>query len=707
MKKNLILFFLLMIVCFASCENRTIFGISFSSMELNFVPLYYKYILRDSLKAEAASFLVDNMKYHYSKGKLLSPGRDLLRQRHKTDSVYFSIINGHTLFDFPEEELWISCGKEYPCASADSIPEARCRSDTENDRKLVSVRFLVKHIDHAFEKWTTSQFARDLSFDDFKEYILPYRCVAGYGFLETGAEYDRWFGKYVRSDTASSISNSVEAYNKAVYWMRGMNGNTNRTVKAGLYDMYTHGIHDCVDVASYGCNILRSCGIPTALEYNICYRNLSGRHFHCSVLNSQNDRWEPFSPESALPGDGKWEAAEVMNVYRQMYGAQKNTPYFLKAKNEQIPDILSNPCIKDVTSYMKQTERITLPCRFGEFNNLVYLATFNRESGGLIPVTWGVIDREKQSATFENVLPFIFYIMTGYQNGKLVVLSNPFYVKPSDNSNGGPSVYPIPGTEYGKHKDPTEEKLFRSLVLTRKFPRKPNMIQLAEELTGGRFIGANKADFSDAVTLLDISDPPLPYFLDYTFDRTGEYAYYRFQASNEHPYANISMLEWVTDNSFGYSNSLPASRPHILQPKDTLILSLESCFVKMLDEDSWDKMSWKAEYDGNMQTAPSPYPNITLRLHEPQVVTRVRFSPKNADNGIQCGDTYELLYWDGGWHSAGQTSAQFEFVSFYDVPVGKIYWLRNLSRGKEELPFVMQDGKQQFLYYDILKNENP
>jgi len=111
MKKNLILFFLLMIVCFASCENRTIFGISFSSMELNFVPLYYKYILRDSLKAEAASFLVDNMKYHYSKGKLLSPGRDLLRQRHKTDSVYFSIINGHTLFDFPEEELWISCGK--------------------------------------------------------------------------------------------------------------------------------------------------------------------------------------------------------------------------------------------------------------------------------------------------------------------------------------------------------------------------------------------------------------------------------------------------------------------------------------------------------------------------------------------------------------------------------------------------------------------
>ena len=53
-------------------------------------------------------------------------------------------------------------------------------------------------------------------------------------------------------------------------------------------------------------------------------------------------------------------------------------------------------------------------------------------------------------------------------------------------------------------------------------------------------------------------------------------------------------------------------------------------------------MTWASEYDGNMQTAPGAYPNITLTLDEPQIVTAVRFAPLNADNGIKAGNTYTL-----------------------------------------------------------------
>lgn len=129
--------------------------------------------------------------------------------------------------------------------------------------------------------------------------------------------------------------------------------------------------------------------------------------------------------------------------------------------------------------------------------------------------------------------------------------------------------------------------------------------------------------------------------------------------------------------------------------------------MRLMDAEKWDDMSWKAEYDGNMQTAPSAYPNITLKLKEPQMVTHVRFSPKNADNGICAGDEYELRYWDDGWMSCGTAKAEYEYIEFENVPRGKLYWLVNLSQGKEEMPFVIgEQGLQRFVYYDIMDIEN-
>ena len=77
-------------------------------------------------------------------------------------------------------------------------------------------------------------------------------------------------------------------------------------------------------------------------------------------------------------------------------------------------------------------------------------------------------------------------------------------------------------------------------------------------------------------------------------------------------------------------------------------------------------------------------------------------APKNADNGIQEGDRFQLLYWDGDWKSIGLTRAIYEYVTFLNVPKGRLYWLHNLERGKEEIPFVLDDGKQRFVYDDII-----
>jgi glutaredoxin len=147
---------------------------------------------------------------------------------------------------------------------------------------------------------------------------------------------------------------------------------------------------------------------------------------------------------------------------------------------------------------------------------------------------------------------------------------------------------------------------------------------------------------------------------------------------------------------------MKATRPHITAPSCKDILNKESKYVKLLDVKSWDDITWKAEYDGNMQTAPSPYRTIHFMLTSPQSVIGVRFSPLNADNGITAGDEFELYYWDNGWQYGGSSRADYEYISFENIPINKLYWLVNTTRGREELPFIVINGKQHFVYYDIL-----
>ena len=654
---------------------------------------YYKYIERDTLKYAAARFLIENMPYHHSGVRIHKDNDTLARWRHETDSIYYSIVQGIKMDKFPWDSLGVVKKARREMIEADTLPDPVIDYSVLCDITELDFDFLSNHIDNAFRVWRESPFACNLNFDEFKEYILPYRCVEGYGFNETGRTYHDLFAKYVMADSTADLRTAVQYYNAAINNLRDLNGKTHRTRLAGVYDLYSRDFHDCVDVASYGCNILRACGLPVVVEHNICYRSLSGRHYHCSVYNDSTDTWQTFNAESSLPGDGDWAFAETANVYRSTYAAQKNTPPFLKAEGEYVPSVLNDPCIKDVTSYLAKTTSITLPFPDTTGCNLAYLATYSRDWQGVIPVTWGVINKSDGTVTFEHAMPGILYFPIYYPEERFRTFGQPFYIEMEDSL---PVIKEIP---YIDDADTART----SATLTRKYPRKPNMKRVAEELVGGRFIGSRKGDFSDAVTLLEIKEAPQPALLTYPLAHTGRYKSYRFQASEEHPWANISMLEWLAPESFGYANTMPAMRRHILSPADTGLVTREQHLVRMMDADTWDKMSWKAEYDGNMQTAPSIYPNITLWLDEPQVVTHVRFSPKNADNGICVGDMYELCYWENGWQSYGMAKAEYEYVEFRNVPKGRLYWLKNHTRGKEEMPFVLnEECSQIFVYGDII-----
>ncbi len=101
-----------------------------------------------------------------------------------------------------------------------------------------------------------------------------------------------------------------------------------------------------------------------------------------------------------------------------------------------------------------------------------------------------------------------------------------------------------------------------------------------------------------------------------------------------------------------------------------------------------------------MQTAASSK-TIPFHLKHPQIVTRIRFAPQHADNGIRRDNLYELWYWQDGWKSCGTCTASYEYLEFNHVPENTLLWLQNYSEGQEELPFIIRNKQQLFLYYDI------
>ena len=70
---------------------------------------------------------------------------------------------------------------------------------------------------------------------------------------------------------------------------------------------------------------------------------------------------------------------------------------------------------------------------------------------------------------------------------------------------------------------------------------------------------------------------------------------------------------------------------------------------------------------------------------------------------IVAGDSYLLMYYDGTqWKEhLPIVYAGKNYLDFTDVPVASLYLLRNLTNGKEELPFFYRNGKQYFLHVDI------
>ena len=76
-------------------------------------------------------------------------------------------------------------------------------------------------------------------------------------------------------------------------------------------------------------------------------------------------------------------------------------------------------------------------------------------------------------------------------------------------------------------------------------------------------------------------------------------------------------------------------------------------------------------------------------------IDKIKYLPRNDDNNVWVGDEYELVFWNGdGWKSLGRRSAITHSLNYTNVPGNALLLLHNLTKGVEERPFTIEDGKQ-------------
>lgn len=664
--------------------------------ELRKVLRHYRKQEADSLKYKAALFLVDNMKWHGNEAEIKFPDPVIPGLVERADTFYYSVMG-----DVPNSAINKKQIKDSIAAFGKKFQEEIKQMTVQppynekipfDDLKNIDAAFLISHIDNAFERWEKSPFAQHLTFDEFCEYLLPYRGLSTNSLTPNGADIYKLVGKQLDRAKPYNMATVITRYNVYLNNMRDILGQKPTGSYLGFYELFFKKKLECVEQCEMECNILRAYGIPTVIDINIGNREFVGQHHHIVTFDSLM-KPHPFHGEAGFPGGKSWgyRADIKFNIYRSLFGAQQDSPLFLKKETEKLPVNFHDPCIRDVTSYIKKVYPLTLPLSQKTDNRLAWLYSYANTSEGSKAITWGIVDSTGTQAHFENVVSdMLYFLVTMDAEGKPEYHGEPLYI-PRNPDTLNLLVYPL------SHFYSPGQGEKANIRMTRKFPYKENMKKLAQEMVGGKFYGSNDPEGKDKRELYTIKEAPGPYLNEFRLNNRKAWKYYIYEAPEKRT-ANFAILEYLTEGSRKYKNTEVPTPLEIFKPEDRKINSED--FVKVLPKDAASLKD--PEYDGDMQTS-SGKKKIIFELDTPQILTRVRMAPKNADNLVKPNENYELMVWENGWQSLSNMYSKYNYLDYTDLRTDRLYWLRNHSRGREEVPFIIRNGEPCFVYYDVMQ----
>ena len=627
--------------CISESSSSIAYALDFAGDNRRELEQVLTHYADSSEKLEAAKFLVANIPYHYGfYGAPLDTVEAILKP------IMFRKDN--CKLDDETLQKWA----HYPFYS---LPHRA-------DAHVITANYLIDTIERSFRQWKTRAWNKNLSFQEFCDFILPYR-IGDERLTSWRSVYESRYANqldtlYHGSDVLEACKIVMNLVDKeGIGWYNDELTTPHRDALSLLHNRVGYCRDDC-DRYIYA---MRACGIPVTSDMILVSPENGSSHQWMVLHDNLTDKDLPFGyDQMPLTRDSlAWDQRKKGKVYRYTYGVKPehlNRVYKLKNKLA-IPRRIKNPLLQDVTSNYFGSNSVLV--NTWNDSNDVYLGVWAKRQYHALDVGTRI---DNHRVRFNNIEPGVFFFpIMVTKDGGTVVCGDAFVL----NSEGQVQTFHPDTTQI------TELNLLRKMPLNWRHRKWMN-----EDIVGSVIVGSQTQFFSRPDTLLQITTPLSVNYLYASCNQDAKY--YQYLRILPPKGRGIAFAELKL-----HSKSVPNDLItfHILT-------SLPSYFKENALRDN-DVLT--------IYSTPKDCPFITLKLEKPAVISAIEVIPRTDDNFVWPGQEYELCYFNGqkGWQSVGEKIATAHHISF-KAPRQALYLLRNLSKGCEEQVFIYHEGRQLF-----------
>jgi hypothetical protein len=650
-KLSCVVFFLFIMVC-VGCDQQNrrscyveeaLLLAGDNRAELEKVLTYYK---NNPLKLNAALFLIENMPGHYS----FEEPNALTHYYDEIDSVYEIYKNypyGNGLVKIYED-----IAEKYDSVQSRVIPDAQ----------YITSDFLIDNIDRAFDVWKNGSWSTHVNFDDFCEYILPYKC-------EDGQTLDNWrqYSKSIYGEGLEVLNycalyknlafKACEVVNlelkKQLMPQINLNNNTLpiKRVRSAIHKPFG----TCDEYGFIATSVLRAEGIPASVDYTPQWPFRSMGHAWNVLLDNFGKKVIFIGCNSQLGLPHK-EDHPMVKVFRKSYAINREIEQIHRAE-KYVPPAFRSLCIKDVTEEYMQTFNVCVEIKNRVKNDYAYLAVFDNKEW--VPVHYGKISGNR--VDFKKVGGNAVYLPVCYNKDGIIPISNPLV---------------LTSTGVKQELTPDLEQL-QETKLYRKYPLFSNIFYFYKRVIGAKIQASNYSDFRDSITLHIIQPTEIQ---TGEIDFEGQSPNYRFwrYCSPDGSYCSLAELYFFSENDS--------------EPIYGKVIGTNGSFMGQgkVKELAFDKDPF------TYYTAANPNDSwVGMDFGKPESIKKINYIYRGDGNTIVIGNEYELMYWNNDhWNSLGRQIAKTTSLIYKDCPINALFLLHNLTEGIEERIFTYVCGEQ-------------
>lgn len=602
----------------------------------------------DSVKLKAAKYLIANMRGHYSYSDTTAA------------NLFYDALDSllHSMRNRTHDEIQQAIFKLYAHHNVDQFTVIE-------DARIISADFLIDNIDCAFEQWHSIPWCQNLNFDEFCEYILPYKVAETQELKPWRKEFAILSEDSLKRMSSCSLFRistfqATEVVNNCIkqYFSRDP---IDHEIPLLYYRPMTRlkiPFGTCDELCNAGLNAFRAVGIPVTIDY-VPVWGYGNRGHSWGIVKAPNGHDIPFVPIYMSPYTQHKVNETVGKAYRRTFA---RNPELEELNNgyRYVPSTFQNIFQRDVTTKYAKTRNIIIDVN-QKNDEYVYLCTSSRTNWK--PVAFAKVANKK--AEFKDIGIGCIYLPVKYDlSGNQIPLGEPIIVG-RDGSI--------------KNLAPNFNNRIKA-TLYRKAPLLEYAWNMAVKIENGTFEASNDPDFKTSVIISKINTPA---------DQAGEiilpdsidaYRFWRFIQRGDSASCYVGEISFYNGVCDITSNG-----------------SIIGNFDKSQKDNNLDG---SRAFDGNVLTAVSytkPHEAwIGLDFGKPTKISMIRYSPRSDGNMIEPGDEYELNYWHNNkWNTLDRKIASSVSIEFDNIPSDALYVLLNLTKGNSVRVFLLNKDNIQ------------